>query len=103
MQFLIQAALSKNQMLAQPQVSELVLELRQLTALTQDQFASLLGVAYGTVNRWENRRMQPSSLALKQIHALLQELNQSPSPQIQQGSQHLIEKYFWGQRIDNDG
>jgi putative transcriptional regulator len=51
--------------LKQPEVSKLIRELRQLTALTQEEFATLLGVAYGTINRWENGHMQPSPLALK--------------------------------------
>jgi len=55
--------LSKTVTLKQPEVGTLVRELRQLTQLTQEQFASVLGVAYGTINRWENGHMQPSTLA----------------------------------------
>ncbi|MBD0363782.1 MAG: helix-turn-helix domain-containing protein, partial [Coleofasciculus sp. C3-bin4] len=53
--------------LKQPEVSYLIRELRQLMALSQEQFAATLGVAYCTVNRWENGHIQPSALALKQI------------------------------------
>ena len=40
-------------MLEQAEVSDLVRELRQLKALSQEQFAAVLGVAYSTINRWE--------------------------------------------------
>ncbi|MGI2909422.1 helix-turn-helix domain-containing protein [Tolypothrix sp. VBCCA 56010] len=53
--------------LKQLKVSKLIRELRQLTTLTQEEFATLLGVAYGTINRWENGHMQPSPLALKPL------------------------------------
>lgn len=88
------AVLPRTLMLEQPQVSHLIRELRQLTALTQEELAAILGVAYGTVNRWENGRMQPSTLALKQIYALLKDLNQSTTPEMQRDSQQLLGKYF---------
>lgn len=69
--------------LKQPEVSKLIRELRQLTTLTQEEFATLLGVAYGTINRWENGHMQPSPLALKQIKAVLEDLGNSPEPNLQ--------------------
>jgi putative transcriptional regulator len=80
--------------LKQPQVSKLIRELRQLTALTQEEFATLLGVAYGTINRWENGRMQPSPLALKQIKAVLDELGNSKEPNLQEHGKKLLTKYF---------
>jgi putative transcriptional regulator len=45
--------------------------------LTQEQLAAELGVAYGTINRWENGHMQPSPLALRQIRLLIDELIQA--------------------------
>ncbi len=81
-------------MLKQPEVSHLIRELRQLTALTQEQLAATLGVAYCTVNRWENGHIQPSALALKQIRTLLKELKDSPEVTLQQWSQKLLDKYF---------
>ena len=61
--------------------------------LTQTEFAAELGVAYETLNRWENGRMQPSSLALKQIHAVVDQLSREASPDLREGSQALVGKY----------
>lgn len=49
----------------------LVSELRQSLGLTQEKLAAKLGVAFTTINRWENGRSKPSPLALKQIEDLL--------------------------------
>ncbi|MBD1825699.1 helix-turn-helix transcriptional regulator [Cyanobacteria bacterium FACHB-DQ100] len=86
--------LPKTPMLEQPNVSRLIRELRQLTALTQEELGRVLGVAYGTINRWENGRMQPSTLALKQIYAVLNEINQSATGEIRERSQQLLDHYF---------
>jgi DNA-binding transcriptional regulator YiaG len=40
--------------LKQPEVGGLIKELRLHTGLTQEQFATDLGVTYSTINRWEN-------------------------------------------------
>jgi putative transcriptional regulator len=80
--------------LKQPEVSHLIRELRKLTALSQEQFAATLGVAYCTVNRWENGHIQPSALALKQIRTLLKELKDSPEVTLQECSQKLLDQYF---------
>ncbi|MBN3945124.1 MAG: helix-turn-helix transcriptional regulator [Nostoc sp. NMS7] len=58
----------------QPEVSKFIRELRLITGLTQEQFAAALGVTFPTVNRWENRRNQPSPIAMKQIEKLLFEM-----------------------------
>ncbi len=55
----------------QPEIGKLIRSLRIKAKLTQEQFAAQLGVAYITVNRWENGHVQPSSLALKQIEKTL--------------------------------
>lgn len=81
-------------MLKKPEVSHLIRELWQLTALSQEQFAARLGVAYCTVNRWENGHIQPSALALKQIKTLLKELKNSPEAILQDRSQKLLDPYF---------
>ncbi|MGA7933025.1 MAG: helix-turn-helix transcriptional regulator [Kovacikia sp.] len=78
----------------QPEVSHLIRELRNLTGLSQEQFAATLGVAFSTINRWENGHIQPSSLALKQIKAMLCELNLSPQVEFQQQSRTLLDQYF---------
>ena len=48
-------------------------ELRKRLGLTQEKFAARLGVAFPTINRWENGHSKPSPLALKQIETLLAE------------------------------
>lgn len=84
----------KTAVLRQPEVSKLIRTLRQLKTLTQEQLATLLGVTYGTINRWENGHMQPSPLALKQIKAVLEELGNSPEPKLQKRGKDLLIKYF---------
>ncbi|MEG4589857.1 helix-turn-helix transcriptional regulator [Microcoleus sp. MOSTC5] len=80
--------------LVQPEVSHLIRELRQLTQLTQVQLGESLGVAYETINRWENKRIQPSPLALRQIRTLVAELGQSSSIVVREGSKKLFSQYF---------
>lgn len=48
--------------LKQPEVGKLIHELRQLTELTQVQLAEVFGVAYGTINRWENGQAIPLNI-----------------------------------------
>jgi putative transcriptional regulator len=86
--------IQKTAALTQPEVSKLIRDVRELTALTQAQLAGVLGVAYGTINRWENGHMQPSPLALKQIKALLEEIHDSPTIDLQERSQNLLDQYF---------
>ncbi|GAB1542987.1 hypothetical protein NUACC21_56610 [Scytonema sp. NUACC21] len=81
-------------MLKQPEASYLIRQLRELTALSQEQFAATLGVAYCTVNRWENGHIQPSALALKQIRTMLKELKDSPEVTLREWSQTVLEQYF---------
>ncbi len=80
--------------LDQPLAGNLIRELRQLAQLTQEQLAGVLGVAYGTINRWENGRVQPSPLALRQIRGVLDELRDSPEEAVREGSEKLLCKYF---------
>lgn len=81
-------------MLKQPEISRLIRELRQLTGLTQEQFAAALGVTYSTVNRWENTHMQPSPLALKQIKAMLKEISITLEAERSQQCQQLLDRHF---------
>lgn len=53
----------------------LVRTTRSELGLTQEQLASKLGVTFASVNRWENGRVTPSRLALKQIEALVNGMN----------------------------
>jgi putative transcriptional regulator len=52
----------------------LVRTARNRLGLTQKQFSSRLGVTFATVNRWENGRVTPSSLALRQLADLLSKM-----------------------------
>ena len=52
--------------------AERILEL--LNRRVEEQFAAKVGVTFSTVNRWENGRGRPSPLAMRQIHALLEEV-----------------------------
>jgi putative transcriptional regulator len=52
------------------ETSKIIRKLRSDLGLTQEQFATKIGVTYTTVNRWENNKAKPSPLALKQIKEL---------------------------------
>jgi transcriptional regulator with XRE-family HTH domain len=54
-----------------------VRDLRDRTGLTQEKFAAKLGVTFPTINRWENGRVKPSPLAIKQIEDLLRDLGEN--------------------------
>lgn len=50
--------------------SEFIAQIKALRAtlrLSQEGLAKELGVSFATVNRWENGRTQPSTLAKKQL------------------------------------
>jgi len=47
----------------------LVRGIRRQLGLSQERLAEALGVSFATVNRWENGRMKPSRLALRQLDA----------------------------------
>ncbi len=44
-----------------------VKSVREVSGLTQTQFAKQIGVSFATVNRWENRQTRPSALAWSRI------------------------------------
>ncbi len=52
--------------------------LRQRLGLTQEQFAHYLGVAFSTVNQWENGRRRPQPFLLKRL--LEMEAASAPGP-----------------------
>lgn len=80
----------------QPVIGHLIRELRQTMKLTQEKFATELGVTFPTINRWENGHATPSPLALKQIETLLDQLGESADATIRERSQALRAKYFPG-------
>lgn len=51
--------------------AELVKQIRSRLGLTQEKLAAKLGVAFPTVNRWENGRVRPSPLALRTLRDVL--------------------------------
>jgi transcriptional regulator with XRE-family HTH domain len=58
----------------QPEVGQIIRDLRLAFGLTQEQFAATLGVTYTTINRWENGRSTPSPLAMEKIEGMLEEM-----------------------------
>ena len=54
--------------------SKLIRELRADLGLTQEQFAAKLGMTYSTINRWENKKGNPSPLAMFMIERLQKKL-----------------------------
>ena len=54
--------------------------LRKQLGLTQEEFAHEIGVTFATVNRWENKKSEPSRLALRILKALNEKLNGDPKP-----------------------
>lgn len=77
----------------QPEIGHLIRDLRQLLGYTQEQFSTILGVSFSTLNRWENARMQPSPLALKQVETVFEQLSDASNPTLQAGRTVLLEKY----------
>jgi putative transcriptional regulator len=77
--------ISKLKKVKQPQIGQLIYELRQELELTQEELAVSLGVTFSTVNRWENERANPSPVTSKLIETKL----------IKMGARgkKLIEKY----------
>ncbi|MBW1987880.1 MAG: helix-turn-helix transcriptional regulator [Deltaproteobacteria bacterium] len=73
-------------MSSQVNMAQMVRELRGRLGLTQEKFAAKVGVAFPTINRWENGRARPSPLALKQIEDLLRNLGDR--------GRDLLEEYF---------
>ncbi|KAM3106816.1 helix-turn-helix domain-containing protein [Phormidesmis sp. 146-33] len=56
------------------EISDLIRDLRKRLNLTQEQFASRLGITFATVNRWERKKSRPSSLAQKLLLDLIKQM-----------------------------
>ncbi len=67
---------SKQRWMQQPEIGNLVRELRCTMQLSQEKFADELGMTFATINRWENGHATPSPLALRQIDTLLNQLGE---------------------------
>ncbi len=72
--------------IGQLRIAQLVRETRQCLKFTQVKLATILGVSFHTINRWENGRTQPSPLAIKQIKELLHQMGEP--------GKVLLNKYF---------
>lgn len=70
----------------QPEVGRFIRELRLLAGLTQEQFATNLGVKYSTINRWENGHYKPSPLAMEKVREILEAMGAQ--------GQNLLAKYL---------
>ena len=68
-------SIKKPLVINQPKFGQFIRELRSLTGLTQEQFAAQLGVTYPTVNRWENKKTTASSMAMKLLEKMIEDLN----------------------------
>lgn len=55
--------------------SNLIKELRNKMLLTQTEFADLLGGSFGSVNRWENGKYEPTIKAKRKLKVLCLEYN----------------------------
>ena len=55
--------------------SNLIKELRNKMLLTQTEIADLLGVSFGSVNRWENGKYEPTIKAKRKLKVLCLEYN----------------------------
>lgn len=87
-------SLKQGSLRHQPLFGGLIRELRSLSHLTQEQFAAVIGVSYVTISRWESGRIQPSELALRQVHAFLERLSQSNAHPIQERGKALLALYL---------
>lgn len=70
----------------QPEVGRIIRDLRLLAGLTQEQFATTLGVTFSTINRWENGHSKPSPLAMEKIEGMLEKMGDE--------GQDLLAKYL---------
>ncbi len=48
--------------------SEVVKKVRMILNLSQTQLADALSVSFSTINRWENKKVEPSKLAIKSFY-----------------------------------
>jgi transcriptional regulator with XRE-family HTH domain len=74
----------------QPEIGKLILKLRTIAGLTQEEFATSLGVTFSTVNRWENGHAKPSRLAMHRIEEMLQDIGEQGEELL---AKYLIKKF----------
>lgn len=56
-------------------MDEIIKQIRGYLNLSQTEFAELMNVSFGTVNRWENGRAVPNKLAQVRLYEICQERN----------------------------
>jgi putative transcriptional regulator len=61
-------------LIAHADIPRFIRNLRERTGLTQEKFATKLGVTLLTINRWENGRVRPSPLAMQKVEELLRSM-----------------------------
>lgn len=49
--------------------ADTIKEIRILFSMSQEDLARELGVSFATVNRWENKKANPSKMAMKSIES----------------------------------
>ena len=63
----------------QEDVAQRIVVLRRALGVTQERLASLIGVTFSTVSRWENGHVRPSRLAWTQLRMLAREHGLDPA------------------------
>jgi len=71
---------------ARRDVARIMRRVRTSLRLTQQEFATHLGVALPTISRWENKRHKPSRLALDKVESFLRQMGPEGLA--------LLDKYF---------
>ncbi len=74
--------------LSQPTCGRLIRDIRLNLGLSQEDFASLIGVTFSTVNRWENGHSIPSRLAVKNLEQQLIEMGERGKELLNKYSSH---------------
>lgn len=60
----------------QPEIGQLIREIRLSSGLTQQKFGDVLGFSYPTISRWENGLSTPSDLAIHKIELHLRRMGE---------------------------
>lgn len=74
----------------QPEVGQMIIQIRLLMRLTQEQFAAELGVTMSSISRWERGMNKPLPLVMEKIEGLLRQLGER--------GQELLEQYATNQQ-----
>ncbi len=55
--------------------SNIIKKIRKKLFITQEEFASMLGVCFASINRWENGHCEPTMKAKRKIAKICEEHN----------------------------